>query len=152
MCKQIHTIHQNTTPPEPCHPFLPCTCAISHSRNTADFRIHFLDCHRRGMERLSPFSWRCCKCSRHGFAAAKGQNQETTTPQALRCQLQCQGLQPKRHGDFPRSIDGSLPSPLVRCLPAWPCFSCAPELFNRCNVILLWSHPRPIYHIVGLLV
>ena len=143
MCKQIHIIHQNTTPPEPCHPFLPCTCAISHSRNAADFRIHFLDCHRRGMERLSPVQL--------AFAAAKGQNQETTTP-ARRCQLQCQGLQPTRHGDFPRSIDGSLPSPLVCCLAAWPCFSCAPELFNRCNVILLWSHPRPIYHIVGLLV
>jgi len=34
----MQRIHQNTTPPDPCSPFLPCTCAIAHSRNPADFR------------------------------------------------------------------------------------------------------------------
>lgn len=52
----MQRIHQNTTPPDPCYPFLPCTCAIAHSRNPADFRIHCLDCHRtRAWRDFSPW-------------------------------------------------------------------------------------------------
>ena len=58
----MQRIHQTTTPPDPCSPFLPCTCAIAHSRNPADFRIHRSTRNQHDDDARPSSSWPCFSC------------------------------------------------------------------------------------------